>query len=143
MARYQLLRIGVWDNVASQRIIPQSGEPWRDYQAWLAAGNIPDPYIPPTPAPETLAHAKRRRAIEIKHEGLSRMQTRFGALRDFETVQLLREVILSVAPAARQLTADFTWLQDTFQAGKTALAAVEAATTVAQVDAVTPSWPAL
>lgn len=143
MARYQILRIGVWDNIASQRIIPQSGEPWRAYQAWLEAGNVPDPYVPPTPVAETLAQAKVRRKLEIKREGAERMKTRFEALRDFETVQLIREVLLSVVPAARQLTVDFQWLSDTYSAGKTAVAAVEAATTVAQVDAVTPAWPAL
>lgn len=143
MARYQILRIGVWDNDASQRIVPQSGDLWRAYQDWLAAGNVPDPYVPPTLAQETLAEAKVRRAVEIKREGAERMATRFPALDNFETIQLVREVILSVAPAARQLTPDFTWVSDTYLAGKTALASVQSATTIAQVNAVTPAWPAL
>ncbi|MEY9184710.1 hypothetical protein ABIG06_006258 [Bradyrhizobium sp. USDA 326] len=24
---------------------------WREYQAWLADGGVPDPYVPPEPAP--------------------------------------------------------------------------------------------
>lgn len=143
MARYQLLRVGVWDNVASQRLIPQSGPPWEAYQSWLAAGNVADPYVPPTPAPETLPEAKRRKAHAIRMEGLQRMQTRFPALQTFDTVQLLREIVLSIAAAARQPTADMAWLGDTYVAGKAAVDQVQAATTIPQVDAVTPAWPAL
>jgi hypothetical protein len=26
---------------------------WREYEAWLVAGNAPDPYVPPVPPPPT------------------------------------------------------------------------------------------
>jgi len=143
MARYQILRVGVWDTVASQRIIPQSGDLWRAYQQWLEAGNVPDPYVPPTPAVETLVQAKQRKKLAIKVEAVQRMQTRFPAIRNADTVQLLRELMLSIVPAARDLTTDMQWIVDTYQAGETALAAVNAATTIPDVDAVTPAWPAL
>lgn len=143
MALYRLLRVGVLKTDTGQRIVPASGELWDDYRAWVRAGNVPDPYVEPEQPPETLAQAKARRLQQIKAEGLTRMQTRFPALGTFDTVQMLREVILSVAPAARQLTADFQWLGDTYQAGRTAADQVLAATTIAQVDAVAPAWPAL
>ena len=143
MARYRLMPVGVYDTQDGKRLIPSSGEPWDAYQAWLAAGNVPDPYVPPTPPPETLAQAKVRKLQQIKTTGLARMQTRFPALQTFDAVQLVREVILSVAPAARQPTADFQWLGDTYTPRRNAADQVIAATTIAQVDAVTPAWPAL
>jgi len=36
-----------------------------------------------------------------------------------------------------------TWLSNTYAAGRTAADQVQAATTIAQVDAVVPAWPAL
>lgn len=141
MALYQLLKLGVLKTDTGQRIVPACGSLWDDYQAWLAAGNIPDPYIPPPQPDETLEEAKKRRAYQIRMQGLTRMQTRFEGLRSFEMVRLVREVVLSIAPAARQLTADITWLGDTYQAGRDAIDDVQAATTIAQVDAVTPAWP--
>lgn len=91
----------------------------------------------------TLDEARRQRVAEIKSDGLSRINTRFGAIDSFDTLKLVREVMLSIAPAARQLTANFQWLSDTYQAGTDAISAVQSATTIAQVDAVTPAWPAL
>lgn len=144
MAKYMTLPEGVLDRDLSRVCHPvYSAQRWGQYLAWVAAGNVPDPYVPETPAAETLEQAKARKLHSIKLEGLGRMQTRFPALQTFDTVQLLREVILSVAPAARQLTVDFQWLGDTYQAGKTAADQVQAATTIAQVDAVTPAWPSL
>lgn len=143
MALYALLRVGVIKTDTQQRIVPASGDLWREYQAWLRAGNVPDPYVPPPPPAETLAQAKQRRSHEIASDGLARMQTRLAALRTFDSVQLLREVILSVAPAARALTTKMQFCADTYVAGDTALAAVQAATTIAEVDAVQPAWPPL
>jgi len=90
MALYRLLRIGVLKTDTQQRIVPASGDLWRDYQTWLRAGNVPDPYVPPVPPAETLAQAKVRRLQQIKSDGLERMQTRFPALQTFDMVSLLR-----------------------------------------------------
>lgn len=143
MARYALRPIGVCDNAAGTLVQPDFGQVWRDYQDWLAAGNTPDPYVAPPPPAETLAEAKLRKAAAIRAEGLARIQTRFGALRDFEDLRLIREILLSIAPAALSLTANMAWARDTYQAGATALGQVAAAASIAEVDAVTPSWPAL
>jgi hypothetical protein len=142
MALYRLLRIGVLRTDTQQRILPQSGDLWMAYLAWLKAGNVPDPYQPAVPPAETLAQAKARKLHTIKAAGLQRMQGRFPGLQTFDTVSLLREVILSIAPGARALTPDMQWLGDTYVAGKTAADQVMAATTIPQVDAVTPAWPA-
>lgn len=143
MAIYQELPIGVLNTVTLQRIIPQSGALWTEYLEWLRAGNTPDPYVAPTPAPETLAHAKKRRAHEIRADGLARMQTVFQAIDSFESLALFREVILSIAPAARQLTVRLQLISDIYAAGAAAIGAIATATTVEQVDAIVPAWPSM
>jgi len=142
MARYQMLRIGVWDSVANQRIIPQSGTLWDAYQAWLKAGNEPDPYVPPTPIAETLAQAKFRKRTEIAQAGVALIQTRFPAINNFQMLYLVRELVLSISPAARALTDDIAWAGNVYLAGQNASDQVGAATTIPQVNAVTPNWPA-
>lgn len=141
MALYQLLKIGVLKTDTMQRIIPQSGALWHAYQQWVRAGNEPDPYIPPVEPAETLAHARKRRMAELKREGLTLVQQRFPGIRNFDTLRMVREIMLSISPAARAPTTDMTWLQNMWQEGEDLKAAVQAATTVAQVDAVSPTWP--
>ena len=143
MARYRLLMIGVYDTLTSHRIIPQSGSLWDTYLAWRAAGNTPDPYVPPEPVAETLQQAKARKILSIKREGLARVRTRFEAVVSLDQFDIYRELLLSVIPSARALTTRVQWCNDTYQAGTDAVAEVHAATTIAQVDAVTPAWPAL
>lgn len=142
MARYQLLPVGVLDTSTGQRLIPQSGSLWEAYLAWRLAGNDPDPYVPPATPAETLDEAKARRRWQIKRDGLERIQTRLPAIDAFDTLALVRELYLSIAPAARQPTVDWQWLIDTYQAGQAALNSVGSAATIAQVNAVTPNWPA-
>lgn len=61
-ALYQLLPIGVLKTDTAQRIVPASGDLWREYQAWLRDGNVPDPYVPPATDPVAeLAAAKAER----------------------------------------------------------------------------------
>jgi hypothetical protein len=143
VARYRQLLIGVYDTLTSQRIIPQSGSLWHDYLDWVRSGNVADPYVAPTPPAETLAQAKDRKILQIKTVGLARVQTRFPAITNIDIGYLIQQVMLSVIPSARALTTDLQWLQDTYVAGKNAVTSVNAATTIAQVDAVTPSWPTL
>jgi hypothetical protein len=142
MAAYALLPVGVLVTATGQRIIPQSGALWEEYIDWRKAGNVPDPYVPPASPAESLAEAKARRRWQIQRDGLTRMQSRFPALDSFGAVQLVREIYLSVAPAARVPTVDALFIINTYTAGMTALDAVNAATTIAQVDAVAPAWPA-
>lgn len=142
MAAYAMRPVGVLRTADNTRLTPQSGQAWDEYILWRQAGNVPDPYIEPVPPAETLVEAKLRRRWEIKRAGMQRIQVRFPAIDSFDALQLVRELYLSIAPAARQPTADWQWLINTFAAGQTALDAVAAATTIAQVDAVSPAWPA-
>lgn len=143
MARFELRPIGVYDKINSRHVIPQSGEFWQEYLIWIRDGNVCDPHVPPPAIAEDLAGAKARRRQQVKLDGLQRMRTRLDALRTFDDVQLLREVVLSIAPAARQLTAKLQYCADTYAAGMAAIDAVNAATTISQVDSVVPVWPAL
>lgn len=78
----------------------------------------------------------------IKLDGFARVQAVYPAITSFDALQLVSDIIQSVAPAARQLTADMTKAAAIWNAGKAAIAAVNAAATAADVAAVTPSWPA-
>ena len=142
MAAYSLLPVGVKRTSDGAHIVPQTGAAWETYQAWLRSGGVPDPYVPPVAPAETLAEAKARKRWQIKSAGLARIQIGFPAIVSFDALQLMRELYQSIAPAARQPTTNWQLLIDTYQAGQTALDQVTAATTVAQVNAVTPNWPA-
>ncbi len=89
-----------------------------------------------------LPHYKARKIAAIKLDGLARIQAVFPAISDFAELALLREMYLSIAPAARSPTSNWQRMIDIYTAGQIAVAAVNAATTKAQVDAVSPSWPA-
>lgn len=53
MARYELRPRGVWDADLGAAVVPEDGEPWRDYERWIADGNVPD--TPATPAVDRAA----------------------------------------------------------------------------------------
>ena len=92
-----------------------------------------------------LPDEKAIKITELKAEALSRMQAVFPALSDFDDVAFQREFYLSIAPAARQPTANFQQIIDIYQTGLDARDAINALTTVAEVQAydviVTPAWP--
>ena len=92
-----------------------------------------------------LDNARNLKLQEIKDEGLSRIQGVFPAIADFCTLQLIKDIMLSVAPSARQLTIGIQKVSDTYQAGADAMTAVEGLATVNLVNAFNPiddvSWP--
>lgn len=89
-----------------------------------------------------LAFVKAARVAAIKLDGLAHIQAVYPAIKSFDELQLVSDMILSIVPAARQLTADMTKAAAIWNAGKTAISSVNAATTAAQVAAVVPTWPA-
>lgn len=89
-----------------------------------------------------LAAIKAARVAAIKLDGLAHIQAVYPAIRSFDDLQLVSDIILSIVPAARQLTADMTKAAAIWNAGKAAIASVNAATTAAQVAAVVAAWPA-
>ena len=90
----------------------------------------------------TLAQAKKLKIDGIKADGIDRIRARLGdVVGDLDGLLLVKTIWLSIASAARAPTTDMQWLIDTAQAVQTAVAAVNAATTLAQVRAVAVSWP--
>lgn len=77
----------------------------------------------------------------IKSEGLLKIKAIFPAIQTFDDLALLRELYLSILQAARSPTTNWQKMIDIYQAGQTAVAAVNNASSKNAVDAVTPSWP--
>lgn len=90
---------------------------------------------------DELPEYKDARILAIKTEGLTRIQVVLPGVKDFDTLELMRELWLSVAPAARAPTATLTSAINIYTAGRNGVNAVKAATTKAQVDAVVVAWP--
>jgi hypothetical protein len=89
----------------------------------------------------TLAEYKAAKIADIRREAISRIRDRFPALSSVDEIKLIREFWLSIAPAARQPTSDFSWLILMWQTVHTVVSAVSAASDRAAVDAITPTWP--
>lgn len=72
MADYQLTNTSIVRRTSDGASIPEApgNLDWDEYQAWLAAGGVPDPYVappPPPPAPDVQVlydHENRLRTIE-------------------------------------------------------------------------------
>lgn len=77
MARYRVNDgPGVFDALAAADIFPADYLAWKEYQEWLAAGNVPDPPLPPPPVPMPLQRA----------EALARLDAYLTTRRDAATV---------------------------------------------------------
>jgi hypothetical protein len=90
---------------------------------------------------DPLPYAKKLKIAALKVEGVARAQAVFEGIKDFGDLDLVSQIVQSIAPASRSLTARITTLSQIWTAGKNAVDAVNAATTVAAVNAVTPAWP--
>jgi len=51
MARYQIQLAGVFDTLTAALVLPSNYVAWTEYQAWLTAGNVPDPLPVDDPYP--------------------------------------------------------------------------------------------
>lgn len=94
---------------------------------------------------DELPDAISNKLIELKSEGLRRINLLFPAIKNWDYLDLVMHQWLSLAAAARNPTAKFNSMINTFTAGTGAIAVVKAMTdinTVKTYDAVnTPSWP--
>jgi hypothetical protein len=84
VARYEQRKVGVWDNDTSTHVTRLSGDAWREYMAWVAAGNTPDPQPPDPPLPDPTPEELAARA-----ELISRRQMR-DAMRADGTIAFIR-----------------------------------------------------
>ncbi len=92
-----------------------------------------------------LADEKTVKKLELKNEGLSRIQLLFPSISDFDELALVREQWLSMTSASRSPTVEFQKMIDIYSAGLSGISAINALTTVTDVqnyDVVnTPAWP--
>lgn len=89
----------------------------------------------------SLAEHKAARITTIKLEAVTRMSAILPGVDSVATVVTLRELYLSIAPAARAPTAKLTSIINIYQAADTAIGLVQVASTKEQVDSVVVNWP--
>lgn len=86
-----------------------------------------------------------RKVDEIKTATLARITSQLAGIKSFDDIEVLKELWLSIAPAAKQATVKWQMMIDIWQAGKDAVIVVDALTTTSDVIAydveTTPSWP--
>jgi hypothetical protein len=88
-----------------------------------------------------LPDLKAAKIDTIKSEGVARAKVIFPSITDFATLDLIAQLVLSISSSARAPTPRITSLGAIWTAGSNAAAAVNAATTPAQIAAVTVNWP--
>lgn len=92
-----------------------------------------------------LPDAKAAKIRQLKRETMSRIQLIEPALDSIGMLELMRELFLSIAPAAREPTPTLQSVIDTYQAGRGAIIAIKAMTVADDVLAYdvlnTPAWP--
>ena len=140
--KYKLQENGVYDTETGQSIPNSTGNRhWRMYLEWVALGNTADPEFT---TQEIYDKALADKIQELKNEGLSRIQAVMPAINNFDTLELVREMWLSTAPAARNATATFQSIIDIYQAARDGVIVLNNATPaeVTTYDVLTdPSWP--
>lgn len=133
---YREKGIGLWHAIRDAGHVMRSLDGVYTSDDDVAVQAIIDSY---DPLPDQKAEARDA----IKATALAKIQTIFPAIPDIDTVNLVAEMMLSVAPAARQLTADMTTISQIYTAAKTGIAGVNAAANKAAVDAAVAAivWP--
>ena len=90
---------------------------------------------------DPLPYHKKQKIAAIKAEGVVRANEIFEGIKNFGDLDLVAQIMLSIAAGSRTPTTRITALSNVWTAGNNAVIAVNACTTIAQVNAVTPSWP--
>jgi hypothetical protein len=127
---------GLTDSLADAKIYVEQQWPgglWYAKNA-AAAQTFIDAYDP-------VPYAKNAKKVAIKADGLVHVQIIYPAINNMDVLDLEFSRWSSFTNAAKNPTADYQKMLDTRTAWKAAIAQVNAATTVAQVNAVTPVWP--
>ena len=140
--KYKLQENGVYDTETGQTIPNSTGNRhWRQYLEWVALGNTADPEFT---TQEIYDKALADKIQELKNEGLSRIQAVMPAINNFDTLELVREMWLSTAPAARNATPTFQSIIDIYQAARNGVITLKSAAPeeVAAYDVlVDTAWP--
>lgn len=128
----------------SSMFVPWPSQTWHNetIQNWLILGNsIADAFT----TQELNDQAKAEKIQELKQEGLTRIQSTMPAISSFDMLELVREMWLSTAPAARAATVDFQQIIDIYQAARDGVVYLNSAT-AAQITSydvsTSPTWPA-
>ena len=111
------------------------------YLEWVAEGNTAEPEFTTTEIDDA---TKADKIQELKDEGLTRIQAVMPAIDNFNTLELVREMWLSTAPAARNATATFQSIIDIYQAARNGVITLKSAAPeeVAAYDVlVDTAWP--
>lgn len=94
---------------------------------------------------DPLPNLKAAKVAAVKAEGLRRIQTVFGAIKDFDILELEAERWQSLRSTAKQTTPKYQSAIDIYTAGRNAVTTVNGFTTAAQVNAYDPvtgpGWP--
>jgi hypothetical protein len=79
----------------------------------------------------------------VKATGVEKIATIFPALDNIDVINLVAELYLSIAPAARAPTANFSKIAAVYTAAKNGIGTINAATSKAGVDAAVAgiTWP--
>ncbi|GIW55335.1 MAG: hypothetical protein KatS3mg082_1739 [Nitrospiraceae bacterium] len=91
---------------------------------------------------DPLPYVKREKKRKIAEEAFERVRMLFPALASYDQLELEVERWLSIAAVARNPTPAYKKLIDTVVAARAAIAAVNSASTVADVETLVPVWPA-
>ena len=93
------------------------------------------------PMSDALPDVKKTKIASIKADGLGRIQALFPAIASFDDLALEAERWQSLRATAKQATVTYQRMIDIYTAGLGGVAAANAASTQAQVLAVTVAWP--
>ena len=85
---------------------------------------------------------RKAKIIEIKTEGLSRINAIFPAIDNLDELEYQSELWASIKTTAKQTTVKMQSVIDIYAAARTAIIAMNSATTKAAILAVTVNWPA-
>ncbi len=143
---YKLNPFGGVVRLSDSAFIPEAAgnRDWDEYQEWLAAGNTPEPA-------ETLNEIKSRRKAEISAEADSRIDARYPMRQQLNMLARTLELVDKGTRVSRTPAEDaeiesrrsvWTWIGSVRAAESSAKAQVDAASTLAEVNAVVPAWPA-
>ena len=117
--KYKLQENGVFDTEENMSIPDSTGNRhWRQYLEWVALGNTADPEFT---AQEITDQSRAIKIQSLKDEGLSRIQAVMPEINNFNTLELVREMWLSTAPAARKATVKFNAVIDIYQVARSAV----------------------